>query len=56
MALFALTGRPPFQEKTVGQLLTTRRLVLLPSLAEFRPDVPEELALVIARCLGEGSS
>jgi hypothetical protein len=38
-------------EKTVGQLLAAHRSVLAPPITDFRADVPEELALVIARCL-----
>jgi serine/threonine-protein kinase len=54
VAFFALTSRPPFQGKTVGQLLAAHRSETPPSLTDLRPDVPEDLAAVIARCLAKG--
>jgi serine/threonine-protein kinase len=52
-AFFALTGRPPFQGKTLGQLLAAHRSEAPPALTDLRPDVPADLAAVIARCLAK---
>jgi serine/threonine-protein kinase len=53
VAFFALTGRPPFQGKTLGQLLAAHRCEPPPPLTDFRPDVPADLAAVVARCLAK---
>jgi serine/threonine-protein kinase len=53
MAFFALTGRPPFQGKSIGQLLAAHRSEPPPSLIDLRPDVPADLAGVVARCLAK---
>jgi serine/threonine-protein kinase len=51
LAFFALTGRPPFQGKTLGQLLAAHRSEPPPLLTDLRPDVPADLSAVVARCL-----
>jgi serine/threonine-protein kinase len=48
VAFFALTGRPPFQGKTVGQLLAAHRSEPPPPLNDLRPDVGADLAAVVA--------
>jgi serine/threonine-protein kinase len=53
VAFFALTGRPPFLGKTLGQLLAAHRSEPPPPLTDFRPDVPPDLSAVIARCLAK---
>ena len=53
VAFFALTGRPPFQGKTLGQLLAAHRSEPPPPLTDFRPDVPADLSAVVARCLAK---
>ena len=53
VAFFALAGRPPFEGKTVGRLLAAHRSEPPPSLADLRPDVPADLAAVVARCLAK---
>jgi serine/threonine-protein kinase len=53
VAFFALTGRPPFQGKTLGQLLAAHRSEPPPPLTDFRPDVQADLAAVVARCLAK---
>jgi serine/threonine-protein kinase len=53
VAFFALTGRPPFQGKTLGQLLAAHRSEPPPPLTDLRPDVPGDLAAVAARCLAK---
>jgi serine/threonine-protein kinase len=53
VAFFALTGRPPFEGKTVGQLLAAHRSEEPPPLADVRPGVPADVAAVIARCLAK---
>jgi serine/threonine-protein kinase len=53
VAFFALTGRPPFQGKSVGQLLAAHRSEPPPPLTDLRPDVPGDLAAVVARCLAK---
>src|SRR5262249_46126161 len=50
VAFFALTGRPPFQGKSVGQLLAAHWSELPPALTDLRPEVPVDLAPVVARC------
>jgi serine/threonine-protein kinase len=53
VAFFALTGRPPFQGKAIGQLLAAHRYEPPPPVTDLRPDVPADLAAVIARCLAK---
>jgi serine/threonine-protein kinase len=53
VAFFALTGRPPFHGKALGQLLAAHRSQPPPPLADLRPDVPADLAAVVARCLAK---
>jgi serine/threonine-protein kinase len=53
VAFFALTGRPPFQGKTIGHLLAAHRGEPPPPITDLRPDVPADLAAVIARCLAK---
>jgi serine/threonine-protein kinase len=53
VAFFALTGRPPFQGKTIGQVLSAHRSEPPPPVTDFRPDVPADLATVVARCLAK---
>jgi eukaryotic-like serine/threonine-protein kinase len=53
VAFFALTGRPPFQAKTAGQLLAAHLCTPPPRLAEVCPDVPTDLAAIIDRCLSK---
>lgn len=53
VAFFALTGRPPFQGKSLGQLLASHRTESPPSITELRPDVPADLAAIVARCLAK---
>lgn len=53
VAYFALTGRPPFQGKALGQLLAAHRSEAPPPLTDLRPEVPMDLAAVVARCLAK---
>jgi serine/threonine-protein kinase len=53
VAFFALTGRPPFQGKTLGHLLAAHRSEPPPALTDLRQDVPADLAAVVARCLAK---
>jgi serine/threonine-protein kinase len=53
VAFFALTGRPPFRGKTLGQLLAAHRSEPPPALTDVRPDGPADLAAVVARCLAK---
>ena len=53
VAFFVLTGRPPFQGKALGQLLAAHRSEPPPALADIRPDVPADLAAVVAHCLAK---
>jgi serine/threonine-protein kinase len=53
VAFFALTARPPFQGKTLGQLLAAHRAEPAPLLTDVRYDVPADLAAVVARCLAK---
>ncbi len=56
VAFFALTGRPPFPGKTVGQVLAAHRSEPPPPLTDFQPDAPADLAAVVARCLAKDSN
>jgi len=56
VAFFALTGRPPFQGKTLGQLLAAHWSEPPPALTDLRPEVPADLAAVVARCLAKDRS
>jgi serine/threonine-protein kinase len=51
VAFFALTGRPPFDAPTIGKLLAAHMTQTPPRVTDVRPDVPTDLADVIARCL-----
>lgn len=53
VAFFALTGRPPFVETSLGRLLAAQRSSIAPPLQEIRPDVPADLAAIVARCLAK---
>jgi serine/threonine-protein kinase len=53
VAFFALSGRPPFQGKSLGQLIAAHRSEQPPLLTDLRPDVPADLAAVVARCLAK---
>jgi eukaryotic-like serine/threonine-protein kinase len=53
---FVLTGRLPFLGKTLGQLLAAHRSEPPPLLTDLRPEVPADLALVVARCLAKDPS
>jgi serine/threonine-protein kinase len=56
VAFFALAGRPPFEGKTVGQLLASHRSEPPPSLTDLRSDVPVDVAAVVARSLAKDPS
>jgi serine/threonine-protein kinase len=53
VAFFALTGRPPFTGKVLGQVLAAHRTEPPPRLTDLRPDLPADLAAVVARCLAK---
>jgi serine/threonine-protein kinase len=53
VAFFALTGRPPFQGKTLGQLLASHWSEPPPEVTDLRPEVTADLAAVVARCLAK---
>jgi serine/threonine-protein kinase len=53
VAFFALTGRPPFQGKTIGQLLAAHRAEVPPPVTDLRPELPADLTAVVARCLAK---
>ncbi|MDX2194046.1 MAG: protein kinase [Gemmatimonadales bacterium] len=46
-----LTGELPFQAPTVAGLLMKHITEAAPDVRDLRPDVPEDLALAVARCL-----
>ncbi|MCI0335316.1 MAG: serine/threonine protein kinase [Planctomycetes bacterium] len=50
---FMLTGRPPFIEGTAVQKLLAHQSDAVPDVREFRPDVPDILATVLARMLAK---
>ncbi|MCC6124511.1 MAG: protein kinase [Pirellulales bacterium] len=50
---FMLTGRPPFVEGTVLQKLLQHQTEQPPDVREFRADLPEEIAPVLAKMLAK---
>jgi tRNA A-37 threonylcarbamoyl transferase component Bud32 len=53
VAFFALTGRPPFLGKSLGQLLAAHRSEPPPPLTDLRSDAPADVAAIVARCLAK---
>lgn len=51
-----LTGRPPFSEKTVIQVVQKIIRDEVPSPREFRPDLPIELEAICLKCLARDRS
>jgi serine/threonine protein kinase len=51
VAYFALMGEPPFTGQTVDQVLARQTTNQRPALREARPDVPEDVAVVLERAL-----
>jgi serine/threonine-protein kinase len=51
VGFYALTGRAPFEARTVEALLVARFTRAAPTITSARPDVPPALAAVIDRCL-----
>ncbi len=52
-AVYALTGRPPFEAPTVRGLLAKQLTVPAPRVQAIRPDVPDALAAIVDRCLAK---
>ncbi|HEY1188935.1 MAG TPA: serine/threonine-protein kinase [Gemmata sp.] len=53
VAFFCLTGRPPFEGTSVGKLISAHLTQPAPDLRALRPDVPPDLAAVVAKCLAK---
>jgi eukaryotic-like serine/threonine-protein kinase len=53
VAYFVLAGGPPFGGTTVGKLLAAHLKQAPPDLRTTHPDVPADLAAVVARCLAK---
>jgi serine/threonine-protein kinase len=51
VAFFMLTGRPPFEGANVGRLLAAHLAQPAPDVRSVRPQVPDDLASVVAKCL-----
>ena len=51
VGFYALTGRAPFEARTIEALLVARFTRAAPTVTSARPDVPAPLAAVIDRCL-----
>jgi serine/threonine-protein kinase len=51
VAFFVLTGRPPFDGANIGALIAAHLTRPAPDVRDLRPDVPADLAAVVARCL-----
>lgn len=51
VAWFALTGAPPFEGETAGQIMAMHLTTPLPALAERRPDLPAPLVELVERTL-----
>jgi hypothetical protein len=56
MLYYLLTGRPPFDDKSIVTLITRVATEAPPVLTVFRPDVPARLASLVARCLAKTPS
>lgn len=50
---FLLTGQPPFNSGTIWERLDAHRQTPAPSVREVRPDVPLQLAALVARMLAK---
>ena len=50
---YLLTGRAPFDDKSIVTLITRVATEAPPVLTSFRPDVPARLASLVARCLAK---
>jgi len=48
-----LTGKPPFSAPSVPELMVQHLSTPAPSVAAGRPDVPEDLAIAVNRCLAK---
>jgi len=48
---FALTGRPPFEGRTLPAILSQQLQQAPPALKSLRPEVPDKLAQIVTRCL-----
>lgn len=48
-----LTGKPPFKDDSVPELMVQHISTPAPSVSTLRPDTPANLALVIDRCLAK---
>ncbi|HBO45046.1 MAG TPA: hypothetical protein DD670_14175 [Planctomycetaceae bacterium] len=53
---FMLAGRPPFPEGTVLQKLLQHQADRPPEIAEFRPELPEEVSRVLRKMLAKDPS
>jgi serine/threonine-protein kinase len=53
VAFFMLAGRPPFEGSTVGKLMTAHLTQPAPRLRELSPEMPEDLAAIVAKCLAK---
>ena len=53
MAYELLTGQPPFAGRTAQRILAAHMTETPTALVEVRPDVPREIAELIARCLAK---
>jgi serine/threonine protein kinase len=48
-----LTGKPPFTSQSVPELLLHHVSTPAPSVASGRPDIPEDVAIAVNRCLAK---
>jgi eukaryotic-like serine/threonine-protein kinase len=53
VAYFALSGGPVFAGRSVGRLIAAHLTEPPPPLAEARPDIPDDLAAIVHRCLAK---
>jgi serine/threonine-protein kinase len=56
VAYFLLSGRTLFADLPAAKLIAAHILESPPPLQELRPDVPDDLARVVARCLARGAA
>jgi eukaryotic-like serine/threonine-protein kinase len=53
IAFFMLAGRPPFEKATIGEYIAAHLTEDPPRVCDLRPEVPGDLAAVVARCLAK---
>jgi len=53
MYYYLLTGRLPYVSDQIGQLIQLHRAAPIPDVREIAPDVPDDVAEILTRCLAK---